>query len=213
MRIRTTGVIIFLILYHLSSICRASSIFHRVVFVHDGDTVLLENGDRVRYAGIDCPEIDHEGGKSQFMALAAREFNGNLLKGRSVRLEYDVKRRDRYGRILAYVFLRNGDMVNTLIVGKGLAHVLSTRPNLRYRGMLVRFQRKAMEERLGIWSRPLKSTGGKVMGSRRSFRFHRPDCPAGRKISGKNLIRFRSAREAFWEGYSPCKRCNPGFGP
>ena len=74
---------------------------HRVRFVYDGDTVLLDGGDQVRYLGINAPEIDHRGGKSEFMAEAARTLNHALVNGAFVRLEYDEKRRDRHGRVAA----------------------------------------------------------------------------------------------------------------
>lgn len=101
--------------------------FYKVKFVNDADTIVLDSGDRVRYLGIDAPEIDREGGKSEFLAEAARDFNFRLVNGARVSLEYDQERRDRYGRILAYVFLENGDMVNALLIRKraGPCHVKS----------------------------------------------------------------------------------------
>jgi len=181
----------------------------RVVFVYDGDTILLKNGTSVRYLGVNTPEIDHKGGKSEFMAYTAKAFNQKLVKGALVRLEYDLEREDRYKRVLAYIFLQNGEMVNALLVRKGLAHVMSIRPNLKYRNLLLGCQRKAMKERVGIWKNLVRDRGERCLGNRKSFRFHRPDCPFGKKISQKNLIRFRSVYDAFWEGYSPCRRCMP----
>ena len=159
--------------------------------------------------GINTPEIDHEGSMSEFMAHKARDFNRELVKDELVRLEYDLERKDRYKRVLAYVFLQNGDMVNALLVRKGLAYVISIRPNLKYRGLLLECQRKAIKERAGIWSNLLNGKRGHCIGNRSSYRFHRPDCHFAKKISRKNLIKFKSIYDAFWEGYSPCKRCRP----
>jgi micrococcal nuclease len=208
---RFKKVIFFIILIFLQglSLSLTSFAFHRVVFVYDGDTVLLKNGAKVRYLGINTPEIDHEGNKSEFMAHKAKDFNQKLVKGALVRLEYDLERKDRYKRVLGYVFLQNGDMVNALLVRKGLAYVISIRPNLKYRDLLLEYQRKAIKERVGIWSNLLRSKGEHCLGNRRSYRFHLPDCPFAMKTSQKNLIKFRSIYDAFWEGYSPCKRCKP----
>jgi len=209
MKFKKITFLIILILLQGFSLSLTSFAFHRVVFVYDGDTVLLKNGAKVRYLGINTPEIDYEGGKSEFMAQTAKDFNQELVKGALVRLEYDLERKDGYKRFLAYVFLQNGDMVNALLVRKGLAYIISIRPNLKYRDLLLECQRKAIKERVGIWSNLLRDRGENCLGNRKSYRFHRPDCPFARRISKKNLIRFRSRDDAFWEGYSPCKRCNP----
>jgi len=181
---------------------------HKVVRVYDGDTVLLENGTRLRYLGIDTPEVDHDGGRSDFMAEEARDVNRKLVEGKRVTLEYDQEKVDPHGRHLTYLFLPNGEMVNAVLVRRGLAHVMSIRPNLKYRDMLVGCQREAMTEGLGIW-RSLSKTGGVRIGNSNSFRFHRADCPFGRRTSKKNRVHFRSRFDAFWEGYSPCRRCMP----
>jgi endonuclease YncB( thermonuclease family) len=163
----------------------------------------------VRYIGIDTPEIDHKGRKNEFMAQAARDFNIKLVKGARVKIEYDQERKDRYGRRLAYVFLENGDMVNAILVRKGLANVMLKSPNVKYKTLLLDCQREAMKESLGIWSRSPMREEKYYLGNINSYRFHRPDCPFGRKMSKKNVVRFQSRYEAFWAGYSPCKRCRP----
>jgi micrococcal nuclease len=183
--------------------------YQQVTFVYDGDTILLDNGERVRYLGIDAPEIDHGKGKSEFMALAARDFNLKLVRNARVRLEFDQERKDRYGRLLAYVYLENGDMVNRLLVRRGLALVMLHRPCLRSRDILLDAQRKAMEEMLGIWSRPVEGEKDFYVGNMRSYRFHSPDCPFGRRIHPGNLKKFSSIRDAFWAGYAPCSSCRP----
>ena len=182
--------------------------YQKVVRVYDGDTVLLENGTRVRYLGIDTPEIDHEGGRSDFMAEEARDVNRKMVEGKRVRLEYDQEKVDSYGRRLAYLFLPNGETVNAVLVRRGLAHVMSIRPNLKYRDVLVGCQREAMTEGVGIWSSLSKTVEIRI-GNSNSYRFHRADCPFANRISKKNRIRFRSRFEAFWEGYAPCRRCRP----
>jgi len=209
---RTTFLIIiifcFLALYTYLS--HSKGLVARVKYVYDGDTILLENGERVRYLGIDAPEIGHEGEKSEFMAVEAMRFNIRLVKGRIVRLEFDKERRDRYGRLLAYVYISDtGEMVNAILLKKGFAHVLLKDPGLRYRKLFIECQREAMKKRIGIWSRPFRDDEPYYIGNRRSHIFHRPGCPFGRRTSIKNRVIFHSCYEAFWNGYAPCRRCRP----
>jgi len=183
--------------------------FHKVRFVYDGDTILVHGIGKVRYLGINAPEINHKGGKDEFMAQAARSFNTDLVNGVRVRLEHDAAERDRHGRLLAYVFLENGKLVNTLLVRKGLAHVMRDSRKLKYQNRLLDCQRKAMQEKIGIWSRPINGEEKFYFGNAKSYRFHRPNCPFGDKISRRNIVRFQSRRDAFWMGFSPCKNCRP----
>lgn len=184
-------------------------LYHLVKFVYDGDTILLDTGEKVRYSGIDAPEIGHKGEKNEFMALASRDFNLHLVGKDRVRLEFDREKRDRHGRLLAYIFLEKGDMVNALMVRRGLARLMVKRPNIKYLSLLLHNQRLAMGERLGLWQKDPKKLEKYYLGNRKSYRFHRPGCPFGTKIGPHNLVRFRRRRDAFWEGFSPCKRCRP----
>jgi micrococcal nuclease len=178
-------------------------------YVYDGDTAVLATGEEVRYLGIDAPEIGHCGEKSDFMALESKNYNMNLVRNASIRLEFDEERKDRYGRLLAYVYLENGDMVNRLLVRNGFAWVLVKKPNMKYFSRLLECQRQAITEKIGIWNKPPERKEPYYLASRDSYRFHRPDCPLGRKIARRNLVRFDSPEKAYWEGYSPCRECKP----
>jgi len=180
-----------------------------VRYVYDGDTAVLATGEEVRYLGIDAPEIGHGGEKSDFMALESRNYNLRLVRNASVRLEFDEELKDRHGRLLAYVFLENGDMVNALLIKKGYAFVLFKKPNTRYFARLLEIQRQAITEKVGIWSKPPEKRELYYLASRGSLRFHRPGCPLGRKIARRNLVRFETSDKAYWEGYSPCRQCRP----
>ena len=177
--------------------------------VYDGDTVALSSGEHVRYIGVDAPEIDHQGGKSDFLAHEARQINAKLVQGKPIRMEFDQERNDRHGRLLAYVFLENGTMVNELLVKRGFARVFPNPPNLKYFSLLLDSQRQAMVERVGIWQKEPKKPEPYYIGNSDSYRFHRPSCPLGRTVSGRHRVRFETAYKASWEGYSPCKRCKP----
>jgi len=201
------AILFIIMLFVCLSAAHGSS--NKVKFVCDGDTVILDNGETVRYLGIDAPEIDRKGGKTEFLAESARDFNSGLVEGATLRVEYDRQTKDRYGRLLAYVFLENGEMVNALLIRYGMAHVLSKVPNLKYRGLLIRYQREAMKEARGIWGGHVKKEEAFYLGNKNSYRFHRPGCPFAQKTAPKNVVKFKSRYDAFWEGYSPCKRCRP----
>jgi micrococcal nuclease len=117
----------------------------RVKQVYDGDTVLLEDGRRIRYLGINAPEF-----REPFY-LKAKRFNESLVQGRDIRLEFDVERTDTYDRLLAYVYA--GDqMVNADLVRQGLAHAFFVGPGRKHNALFLRLQNEARQRRLGIWS-------------------------------------------------------------
>jgi hypothetical protein len=110
---------------------------------------------------------------------------------------------------LAYVFRSDGLFVNKELVKKGLAQVLYFGPWMKRFDELLKGQREAMQERRGIWARILEETSSHYRGQSGSRRFHRPDCAFGQKIAPKNLIAFSSKKEAYWQGFSPCRNCKP----
>jgi micrococcal nuclease len=93
--------------------------------VVDGDTVVLQSGERVRYLLVDTPEST--GGKHECFGAAARDFNRSLVEGRTVRLTYGEACTDRYGRLLAYVAV-DGKEVNAELAAQGYACVLYIPP-------------------------------------------------------------------------------------
>jgi micrococcal nuclease len=182
---------------------------YRAVRVYDGDTILVKGEGIVRYLGINAPEVGRHGEEGEYMALDSKALNRRLVGMSPVRLEFDQEKRDRHGRLLAYVYLENDDMVNALLIGKGLAHVLAKRPNLRYFSLLLDLQRQAMTERIGIWGREPGEKEPHYLGNTHSYRFHRPACPFGKRIGPHHLVKFPTRHEAFWEGFAPCKECIP----
>ncbi len=125
----------------------AQELSGRVARVVDGDTIEVNVGgrtERVRYIGIDTPEWTDERPGVRARARAATEANRRLVAGRRVRLELDVETRDRYGRLLAYVWV--GDtLVNEMLVREGHAEPYTVPPNVRY---AERFRNAAREARV-----------------------------------------------------------------
>ena len=123
--------------------------------VIDGDTVILEQGEKVRYLGINAPELRVWNGnqwifKPQIFGEEATAYNQKLVEGKRVCLEYDQQKKDKYGRLLAYV-KSEGVFVNGELIRKGLALVDIRAPNLKYQKTLLNFQKEAREFGRGIW--------------------------------------------------------------
>ena len=198
----------------LPSGAAASDAWERVRHVNDGDTVVLESGTRVRYIGVNTPEIGDDRGQSEPFAQAARKFNLRLVLHQKVRLEYDRERQDRYGRHLSYVFLEDGTMVNEALLHAGLAFCLYRSPNDRYWQRLLDSQRAALQAGHGIWRVLPEKKGRRYIGNSRSRRFHRTGCSSGEVTGRSQRVLFDSLREAFWEGFAPGRCCFPrGLAP
>lgn len=129
----------------------------RVVRVVDGDTIVVSAGgreDRVRYIGIDTPETVKPGAPVECFGKKASARNKALLPpGARVRLETDAEERDRYGRLLAYVY-RDGDglFVNASLVRDGYATTLTIPPNVARADELAALARAARRAGRGLWS-------------------------------------------------------------
>ena len=177
-----------------------------VRWVNDGDTIVLEGGVRVRYLGINAPEIEHEKHTAEPYGYEARRENQNLVYKKPVRLELDTEPYDRYGRTLSYVFLLDGVFVNQRIIEKGYAYFMTRGENIKYNRVLLAAQRKAMSAGIGIW-RNLAKTGESVVGNLLSKRFHIRACTYGNRIADHNRIVFLQMQSAFQKGFAPCNIC------
>jgi endonuclease YncB( thermonuclease family) len=198
-------IVAYSVLYG-AGVLRAADESVWVRWVDDGDTVVLADGRRVRYSGINAPEVAHEDRRAQRFGPEARDFNRKLVYKKTVRLSFDRERYDQYGRMLAYVFLKDGTFVNAELVKSGHAHYVFKEPNTKYDLLLLRLQRKAIASRVGMWE-SFPDQEGPFLGNRHSKRFHQMTCPFGKGISPKRRIIFNASYDAFWAGYSPCKKC------
>ncbi|MGH7164673.1 MAG: thermonuclease family protein, partial [Nitrospiraceae bacterium] len=113
--------------------------------VFDGDTVVLEDGRKVRYLGINTPEYQEP------FYLKAKRLNEKLVLGKEVRLEFDEERADGHERLLAYVYA--GDQfVNARLVEAGLAHAFFVGSSRKHNDVLLRLQTEAKQGKVGMWS-------------------------------------------------------------
>lgn len=132
--------------------------------VIDGDTVKLADGQSVRLIGIDTPEM-HDSPKLsrdsqrsgqdiktiKAMGRRAYEFTRALAEGKHVRLEFDVEKRDKYKRLLAYVYLKDGTFLNARIIEEGYASLMTFPPNVKYADLFLKLYQQARENKKGLW--------------------------------------------------------------
>ncbi len=140
----------------------------KVLKIVDGDTLKVRYKgieESVRLVGIDTPEsrpnkkAKNDAQRSgedlrtiTAMGKEATRYVKSLVKpGDTVRIEFDVQKRDKYGRLLAYVYLPNGTMLNEEIVKAGYANVMTVPPNVKYQERFLKDYREARENRRGLW--------------------------------------------------------------
>jgi micrococcal nuclease len=135
-----------------------------VEHVTDGDTLILDGGEKVRLIGVDTPEMhdtDRNGRTARRMGLSARvvddyairarAFLDKTLHSRSVHLEYDWERKDRYGRTLAYAYRESdGLFVNAEILKEGYGFAYTRFP-FKYTEEFRRLEREARDAGTGLW--------------------------------------------------------------
>ncbi len=130
--------------------------FLQVTKVVDGDTFWVDNGTekrvKIRLIGIDAPESKNAFKKKKgYYGAEAKAYLSHLLTNKSVRLEYDVNRIDRYGRTLAYSYLQDGTFVNAELVKNGYAMVMTVPPNVKYADKFAVLQQEAKANNRGLW--------------------------------------------------------------
>ena len=175
-----------------------------VVRVLDGDTMELRGGDKVRLLGIDTPE------KGEPLHDEATRLLQRLALDRPATLEYSNQRRDRYGRLLGYVFV-DTLFVNRMIVDSGYAYVYLFDDNeLRSEPVrkLLEAQRSAIARHAGLWSLPYVPED-RYINPEGSFRLHRPGCRSLGELKPGRYQEFRTREEGLALGLSPCRNCKP----
>ncbi len=157
----------------------ASAKYYKIEKVYDGDTLRMDNGKKIRLIGIDCPESQHnqklkkDSSRSRQnvddmikMGKEAAFFTKKLALGKRARLEYDARRKDKYGRDLAYVYLEDGTFLNAEIVRQGYASVLTVPPNVKHAEKFQQYYRQAREKKLGLWKKAKSETSSVTLKSR-----------------------------------------------
>ena len=123
----------------------------KVKRVIDGDTMEIEGGEKVRYIGIDTPETVDPRKPVQCFGIEASKKNKELVEGKMVRLEKDITDRDKYNRLLRYIWV-DDVLINLELVKQGFAYSYSYPPDIKYQEQIVKAQDEAREAKRGLWS-------------------------------------------------------------
>lgn len=147
----------------LTALSQAADLSGRVSWIYDGDTLKIEKIGKVRLIGIDTPEYKASSRdrfytkkfnisekKLRKVSRQVKKYNIRHVKGKRVRLKLDQTEKDKYGRLLAYVYLPNGDMLNLLLLEKGLATVFR-RYDFRYKKDFLKAEKIAQKKERGLW--------------------------------------------------------------
>lgn len=172
--------------------------------VLDGDTVELQGGDKLRLLAIDTPE------KGAPFYNEATALLRRLTLGRVATIIYAGRRRDRYGRLLGYLYI-DSLFINRAIIDSGLGYVYLFKDNelqLPQVGLLLGSQRGAIDRRAGLWSIEHEPEAY-YLALASSFRLHRPNCRSVANRNQNNYRRFPTRVEGLALGLSPCRNCKP----
>lgn len=174
--------------------------------VVDGDTIYLENGDKVRFVGVNTPERGVEG------YIASKNFVQKLCLNKEVGIDIDdSKHSDKYGRTLGVVIV-GGKNVNEMLLKEGLAEVMYIPPS-EFNPYNWADASTHVPNSYSSYSNSVTSDSstdsGSYVGNSNTGKFHELSCRWGQKISEHNKVSFNSRNEAISQGYQPCKVCNP----
>jgi len=189
----------------------------RVNYVIDGDTIILDSGEKIRFLGIDTPEIkkSHAGksqGREEPWGRDAANYLTVLLQGKEVGLEFDSVRKGAYGRTLAYVILGD-ELVNGLLLKEGYARFKTYDNVLKYGDFLKEQEGLARIRGKGLWEgKGRLKTPRYFLASKSGNYYHLPDCEYARKIRKENRLRV-TEEEARRLGLQPCNYCVKASSP
>lgn len=176
--------------------------------VVDGDTIELDDGEKVRFVGVNTPERGVEG------YIASKNFVQKLCLNKEVGLDIDdSKHNDKYGRTLAVVIV-DGKNLNEMLLKEGLAEIMYMPPSEFYpydwaNENTPTSSHQSSSGSSDTGSSQSSSDSGSYVGNANTGKFHVASCSSVSKMSEKNKVFFSSRDEAINQGYVPCKRCNP----
>lgn len=182
--------------------------------VVDGDTIYLDNGDKIRFVGVNTPERGVEG------YITSKNFVQKLCLGKTVGIDIDdSKHSDKYGRTLGVVIV-DGKNVNEMLLKEGLAEIMYMPPSEFYpynwaNGDTHVADTHSTSSSSGSSdvssdsSSSASSGSGSYVGNANTGKFHEASCSSVSKMSEGNKVFFSSRNQAINQGYVPCKLCNP----
>ena len=150
-------IFLFTFLFFFAQAQLQENTWYKVSKITDGDTFYVTTSSsekyKIRLIGIDSPETRNVGVKvrKEYFGTEAKILVTQLLKNKKVKLTFDVQKTDRYGRVLAYVYLENGIFLNQYLVEKGYAVVSTFPPNVKFVEVFTKAEKSARNKKLGLW--------------------------------------------------------------
>jgi endonuclease YncB( thermonuclease family) len=124
----------------------------KIRYIHDGDTLHLVDGRKIRLIGINTPELARDNKPAEPYALAATDALKSLFKNdKSIKLLYGKDKKDHYGRTLAHALLPDGQNVQAILLKQGLARVITIPPNTRFASCYLEMEHQARCDKTGLW--------------------------------------------------------------
>jgi endonuclease YncB( thermonuclease family) len=176
----------------------------RVVKVIDGDTVELLGGDRLRLLGVDTPE------SGEPLHDEATAFLARHTLGKTISIEYAERRRDRYGRLLGFLYV-DSFHINRALLDSGYACLYLFKDNELESPVIAQLlsaQQDAIKRQVGLWALPHEPEN-RYVATESSLRFHRPGCRSVSKLKPGHYREFATREEPLYLGLSPCRNCRP----
>ena len=183
--------------------------------VVDSTNIILNSGEKVKLIGVASPGIGRPGKPVAYFLKEARAFTEKMVKGKEVRLEYDLQNKDEDGRRLVYIYLKDGTLLNAQIIKEGFGHT-DTKFPCKHLEQFRQYEKEAREKQRGLWAhKPPKKETDYIrefyMGSKHSTIYHMPHCTLIRKVNPLDRKMFNSVKDAVTAGYLPCKICKPPY--
>lgn len=199
----------------------------KVKYAVDGDTIWVNlNGkdEKARFVGVNTPEVSKDGEPAEFMAEEAKDFTNKTLKNKEIFLEKDVSDRDKYDRLLRYIWLEEpssdptlsdieNKTLNGILVKEGYAYANYYKPDIKYHKYLTKLEKSAKENKLGIWSDGPKSKNENekidqtylIKGNKISKVYHLSERDSYDTVKEKNSVYFETEKEAKEAGFRPAR--------
>lgn len=159
-----------------------------VSYVHDGDTVKLEDGRKIRLIGINAPEVAHDEHPAEAFALTARDLLRTLLSKHEnrVNLVHGQEAQDHYQRTLAHLFLPDGTNLQAQLLASGLVSAITIPPNSHFSGCYQQAEKRALCAQQGLWSGKISSLADL------------DDSATGFRVLKAGLVSMQSSSKGLW---------------
>jgi len=164
-----------------------------VKHIYDGDTVKLDNGERVRLLGFNTPEMNYKRGSPEALAKEAKQALADILyqNNNRINLRLGNIKRDRYKRLLAHAYIDNGDNIGAMLLQKGFATSLVIPPNNFAIDCYLQQESQARQQRLGIWALPAYQVAD-------SKTLDPDETAKGYRIIKGKVIQVKHSRRSIW---------------